>query len=67
MIGTELQHLAESKFKNAACIVIKIGSALLIDRSTNAVRLDWLKSIADDVNIMIFKPGGAFILYEWNA
>lgn len=30
-------------------IVIKIGSALLVDRSTGALRADWLSSLAQDV------------------
>jgi glutamate 5-kinase len=30
-------------------IVIKIGSALLVDRQTGALRSDWLKSLAEDV------------------
>ena len=30
-------------------IVVKIGSALLVDRGTGALRQDWLKSLAEDV------------------
>jgi glutamate 5-kinase len=30
-------------------LVVKIGSALLVDRSSGALRLDWLKSLAEDV------------------
>lgn len=30
-------------------LVIKIGSALLVDRDTGALRLDWLKALASDV------------------
>ncbi len=33
----------------AARIVIKIGSALLVDRKTGALRSDWLASLAQDV------------------
>jgi glutamate 5-kinase len=30
-------------------LVVKIGSALLVDRTTGALRSDWLKSLAEDV------------------
>ena len=30
-------------------LVIKIGSALLVDRKTGALRHDWLQALADDV------------------
>lgn len=30
-------------------LVVKIGSALLVDRATGALRLDWVKSLAADV------------------
>ncbi|MDG2474093.1 MAG: glutamate 5-kinase [Paracoccaceae bacterium] len=50
MITNEIKKLAETKFKNAGCIVIKIGSALLFDKKTNSLRLEWLESIASDVN-----------------
>ncbi|MEM6658887.1 MAG: glutamate 5-kinase, partial [Pseudomonadota bacterium] len=34
---------------NAKRLVIKIGSALLVDRSTGALRQDWLQGLAEDV------------------
>ena len=34
---------------DAKRLVIKIGSALLVDRTTGALREDWLKSLAEDV------------------
>lgn len=34
---------------DARRVVIKIGSALLVDRATGALRADWLQSLADDV------------------
>ncbi|WP_233270291.1 glutamate 5-kinase [Chachezhania sediminis] len=34
---------------SAARVVVKIGSALLVDRDTGALRRDWLQSLADDV------------------
>lgn len=30
-------------------LVIKIGSALLVDRATGSLRADWLKALAEDV------------------
>ena len=44
------KQIAQDKFNNAVCVVIKIGSALLVDQKTNSIRLDWLESIASDVN-----------------
>ena len=48
---TDLKHkeLAQTKFNAAACVVIKIGSALLIDSVTNSLRIEWLRSVASDV------------------
>ncbi|WP_120501483.1 glutamate 5-kinase [Roseovarius sp. EL26] len=38
--------------KNAKRIVIKIGSALLVDRDSNQLRLEWLKALAEDVAML---------------
>ncbi|SLN34601.1 Glutamate 5-kinase [Roseovarius albus] len=38
--------------KDAKRIVIKIGSALLVDRDSNKLRLKWLKALADDVAML---------------
>ncbi|MGV6840375.1 MAG: glutamate 5-kinase [Planktomarina sp.] len=35
--------------KDAKRLVVKIGSALLVDQDTGALRSDWLQSLADDV------------------
>ena len=35
--------------RQAKRIVVKIGSALLVDRGSGALRGDWLRSLADDV------------------
>ncbi|MBN9431591.1 MAG: glutamate 5-kinase [Bosea sp.] len=35
--------------ENFRCIVIKIGSALLVDRAKGALRQDWLAAFVDDV------------------
>lgn len=45
---------------DARRIVIKIGSALLVDRTTGALRAKWLKSLADDVAWL--KRGGADVI-----
>ena len=31
-------------------LVVKIGSALLVDQESGAVRRDWLNALADDIN-----------------
>ena len=46
----KIKKLVTTKFEDANCIVIKIGSALLVDKTTNFLRLEWLESIASDVN-----------------
>ncbi|MEM6586812.1 MAG: glutamate 5-kinase [Pseudomonadota bacterium] len=35
--------------KTSKRVVVKIGSALLVDRDTGALRADWLQALADDV------------------
>ncbi len=40
---------ALSSIADARRIVVKIGSALLVDRSSGELRLDWLKTLAADV------------------
>ena len=42
MIKSNLKKLAKKNFDAVDCVVIKIGSALLVDLETNALRLDWL-------------------------
>ena len=49
MTDLPLEELAQSKFKDADCVVVKIGSALLVDLETNSLRMKWLESIAYDV------------------
>lgn len=34
---------------DASRVVVKVGSALLVDRDTGALRADWLQALADDV------------------
>ena len=50
MIKLNLKRLAKKNFDSADCVVIKIGSALLVDLETNALRLDWLNSVASDID-----------------
>lgn len=38
-----------NRMKNARRVVVKIGSALLVDRDTGALRSDWLMALAADV------------------
>lgn len=33
----------------ARCLVVKIGSALLVDQASGALRQDWLTGLAQDV------------------
>ena len=47
--NTEQQELNTSIFENANRILIKFGSSLLVDDSTGEVRMEWLRSVADDV------------------
>lgn len=47
--------------KNAKRLVVKIGSALLVDRETGELRADWLRSLAEDV-ARIRKTGTDVIL-----
>lgn len=41
------------EWRDARRIVIKIGSALLVDRATGRLRSTWLNSIADDVKALV--------------
>ena len=45
---------------DAKRVVVKIGSALLVDRDTGALRSDWLASVAEDVAML--KKGGADVV-----
>ncbi|MBO9397042.1 glutamate 5-kinase [Shimia sp. R9_2] len=38
--------------KTAKRVVVKIGSALLVDRSTGLLKADWLKALAEDVAML---------------
>lgn len=40
------------EWRDARRIVVKIGSALLVERSTGKLRSAWLESIADDVKVL---------------
>jgi glutamate 5-kinase len=43
---------ADTGLKNARRVVIKIGSALLVDKQTGALRNDWLDGLAEDVAML---------------
>lgn len=44
---------ARTEWTTAKRIVIKIGSALLVDRATGRLRATWLNSLADDVAALV--------------
>src|SRR5690606_20949434 len=44
---------ARPEWTKAKRIVVKIGSALLVDRATGRLRATWLNSLADDVAAMV--------------
>jgi glutamate 5-kinase len=41
------------EWRNARRIVVKIGSALLVDRASGRLRATWLNSIADDIAVLV--------------
>src|SRR5271169_1927608 len=43
------ENAARPEWKNARRITVKIGSALLTDRATGALKQSWLEAIGDDV------------------
>ena len=49
LIGTSGMVAGSDVWRRARRIVIKIGSALLVDRATGRVRATWLNSLADDI------------------
>ena len=46
-----MKNLA-NKVQQASCIVIKIGSALLVDADTGRVRSHWIESLAKDIALL---------------
>lgn len=40
------------RLADARCVVVKIGSALLVDRQSGALRAEWLRTLAEDVAIL---------------
>ena len=44
-----LKQLAKKNFNDADCIVVKIGTALLVDSETGLLRMKWLRSVAEDI------------------
>lgn len=50
-----------ASLSDAKRIVVKIGSALLVDRKTGALKTDWLKSLAEDV-VMLKSRGADVVL-----
>ncbi len=46
---SSLENHARPEWRNARRIVVKIGSALLTDRGTGALKQSWLEAIGDDI------------------
>ena len=57
---------ARTEWTNARRIVVKIGSALLVDRATGLLRADWLGSLADDV-VKLVSEGRQIVLVSSGA
>ena len=49
-----------ARLKSARRVVIKVGSVLLVDQASGAVKRDWLASLADDIAVL--RKGGADVL-----
>jgi len=50
LVGTTVEYLESgARIAGARRLVIKIGSALLVDERSGKLRADWLSTIADDV------------------
>ena len=49
IMADNVPSAARPEWQNARRIVVKIGSALLVDRATGRLRATWLNSIADDI------------------
>ena len=47
------QQAARPEWRKSQRVVVKIGSALLVDRATGRLRATWLNSIADDIASLI--------------
>jgi glutamate 5-kinase len=50
---TQKKTAVRPEWRDARRIVVKIGSALLVDRATGRLRSTWLNSIADDVKELV--------------
>ena len=59
-------HVARSEWAAAQRIVVKIGSALLVDRTTGVLNTDWLASLMDDVAALA-KSGKEVVLVSSGA
>jgi glutamate 5-kinase len=62
----EGSHAARPEWRNARRIAVKIGSALLTDRATGALKQSWLEAIGDDV-AALKKEGRDVILVSSGA
>nr|WP_323778947.1 glutamate 5-kinase [Amylibacter sp.] len=48
-VNSGFESVGENPLKTAKRVVVKIGSALLVDAASGQLRLDWLKSLALDI------------------
>ena len=62
----KLETGARPEWTGARRIVVKIGSALLVDRATGRLRATWLNSMADDVADLVAQ-GKDFVLVSSGA
>ena len=60
-LGKASAPIIRPEWAGARRIVVKIGSALLVDRATGKLRSAWLDSLADDV-ARLAKAGKQIIL-----
>ncbi|HRY06230.1 MAG TPA: glutamate 5-kinase [Hyphomicrobiaceae bacterium] len=63
---TRQESAARPEWAGAQRIVVKIGSALLVDRTTGILKTDWLASLMDDVAALA-KAGKEIVLVSSGA
>ncbi len=54
--------VALSPFRPSSSVVIKIGSALLVDPETGQLRADWLSSLCSDINTLKDKEASVILV-----
>jgi len=51
-MSTDFHTMTETYLKTADTVIVKVGSALLVDEETGAVRTWWLESLAHDLALL---------------